>query len=69
MKDSPEPDPASLAAEIIGADRQPVQPPAKADFPNPVGGYANLLYPLRGYILLAALVLIPILVLVSILSS
>jgi hypothetical protein len=68
VTETPKPDAASLSAEIIGAERRPVHPPAKADFPNPVGGFANILYPVRRYILLAAIVLIPVLVLVSILT-
>ena len=68
MTDAPTPDAAARAGEIIGADRRPVHPPAEADFPNPVGGFANILYPVRGYILLAAVVLIPVCVVVSILT-
>ena len=68
VTERPEPDAASLAAEIIGADRQPVHSRAKADFPNPVGGFGNIFYPVRGYILLAAVVLIPVLMLVSMLT-
>ena len=67
MTDPPESDPASLAADIISAEKRPIHERAKADLPNPVGGFANILYPVRGYILLAAIVLIPVLVLVSIL--
>ena len=68
MTNVPERDAARLVEEIVGAEKQPVHPPAKADFPNAVGGFANILYPVRGYILLAAAVLIPVLVLVSILK-
>ena len=68
MTDAPEPDVASLAGQIIGAEKRPVHPGADADYPNPVGGFANILYPVRGYILLAAAVLIPVLVAVSILT-
>jgi hypothetical protein len=68
MTQSPDPDAASLAEGIIGAEQRPVHPPARADFPNPVGGFANILYPVRGYVLLAAVILLPVLVLVSILS-
>jgi hypothetical protein len=68
VTEAPEPDAASLAGEIIGAERRPVHPPVKADFPNPVGGFGNILYPVRGYILIAAVVLIPVLVLISILT-
>ena len=45
-----------------------MHPPTEADFPNPASGFENILYPVRGYILLAAVVLIPVLVLVSILT-
>ena len=68
MTDAPEPDAASLSGDIIAAEKRPVHRRAKADFPNPVGGYANILYPVRGYILLAAVMLIPVLILVSILT-
>jgi hypothetical protein len=68
MTDTPEPDVADLSGQIIGAEKRPVHPRAKADYPNPVGGFANILYPVRGYILLAAIVLIPVLVIVSILT-
>ena len=68
MTDAQEPDVADLSSQIIGAERRPVHPRAEADYPNPGGGFANILYPVRGYILLAALVLIPVLVIVSILT-
>ena len=68
MTDAREPDVTSLADSIIGAEKQRVHPRARPDHPNPVGGFANALYPVRGYILIAALVLIPMFVLVSILT-
>jgi hypothetical protein len=67
MTDAPEPDVPSLAGSILGAEKRPVHPRGRAEHPNPVGGFAGILYPVRGYLLLAALVLIPVLVLVSIL--
>ena len=67
MTDAPKRDAASLAGEIIGAEKRPVHPHANPDHPNAVGGFANILYPVRGYILLA-LVLMPVLVIVSILT-
>ena len=68
MTDARESDAASLADTIIGAEKRPVHPRDCADHPNPAGGFANALYPVRGYILIAALMLIPVLVLVSLLT-
>lgn len=68
MTDAQEPDVADLSSQIIGAEKRPVHPRAEADYPTPVGGFANILYPVRGYILLAAIVLIPVLVVISILT-
>lgn len=67
VTDKPDPDVTSLADGILGAERHPVHSRTRPDHPNPVGGFANILYPVRGYILIAALVLIPVFVLVSVL--
>ena len=68
MTDARDSDAAMLAGSIIGAEKRPVHARDSADQPNPVGGFANALYRVRGYILIAALLLTPVLVLVSLLT-
>ena len=60
----PEPPPPSGWAGLVERDRRA----RRAGSPNAAGGFASILYPWRLYIAAAAVVLLPILIIISILS-
>ena len=45
-----------------------VTPPPPGSYPNPVGGFAGLLHPYRRLVLLVALVAVPVLVVVDLVT-